>query len=331
MRTFVILHCMLLWLHMCCCQPTTPHIQEIFMGKCFEKNPGWDPIPNSLPGVNCSLLWQTFAMGAEKDMHVVTDNDFKPFFSVAPFGSPKDNALFWSGNKNFANRLAADGTRFTTLEETSTGYILNGLSWCGKLLENGTEPAFDYHNSCDYAQNSTYYGSQGVWNSCSKAFASSVTGDINILLQPQQLYYTSGPYLAYRNTSIFKLIELPSMNSQAISNIRILLLINTTSAPLERCGSGSLKDLSDEILAKFHFAPTCVDDPEQIIDILCDGGQENTPECTAAYMNAHQESRSILVWAIIGTCMSAVLLVAVIVLVFNIAKMRKQLQYMPIR
>jgi len=300
------------------------------MGKCFEKNPA-SADSLSAPLVNCSELWESFAAGAQKDMRMVTDNDFKPFFQVAKFNSPKDNALFWSGNKNFANRLAADGTRFTTLEETSTGYILNGLSWCGKSFVNGTQPAFDYVNACDYAQNASYYGSQGVWNSCSRYFATSVTGGVNVLLQPVRLYYNSGPFLAYRNTSIFKLIELPSMNTQTVTNIRILLLINTTSAPLEQCGSGSLKDLSDDIVAKFHFAPTCIDDPEKIIAVLCDEGQENTPECMAAYMTAHEESRSILAWAIIGTCASAVLLVAVIVLVFNIAKMRKQLHYAPIK
>jgi hypothetical protein len=199
------------------------------------------------------------------------------------------------------------------------------------LFENGTDPAFDYVNSCDYAQNTTYYGAQGVWNSCSRGFATGVTGNINILLQPQRLNYTSGPYLAYRSTSIFYLIELPNINPQAVSSIRILLLVNSTSAPLERCGSGSLKDLSDDIVTKFHFAPTCVDDPEELVNILC-SGQENTPECTAAYMNAQQEqSRGILVWAIIGTCTSAVLLVAIIVLVVNIVRIRKQLQYIPIK
>lgn len=294
------------------------------MGKCFEKNYAQNT-------TNCSYLWETFSMGAEKDMWGTTIDDFQPFFNVATFNSPKDNALFWSGNKNFANRLAADGTRFTTLEETSTGYILNGLSWCGKRYENGTPPAFDYQNSCDYAQNKTYFGSQGVWNQCSRSFAISAIGQVNVILQPQPLYYSSGPFLAYRNTSIFKLIELPSMDVNRVTGIRILLLINKASAPKEMCGDGSLKDLRNDIVAKFPFEPFCIDDPEKIITILCADGQENTPECMAAYMTAHEAPRSILVWAIIGTCTTVILLITVIGLVLTISKMRKQLQYIPIR
>jgi len=292
------------------------------MGKCFQKNGD---------STNCSYLWQTFSMGAEQDMWRATIDDFKPFFAVASFGSDRDNALFWSGNKNFATTLSDDGTRFTTLEDTSTGYILNGLSWCGKRYEDGIPPAFDYQNSCDYAQNSSYFGSQGVWNQCSRSFASTVSGKVNVLLQPQPLYYTSGPSLAYRSTSIFKLIELPSMDANLVTEIRILLLINKTSAPKELCGQGSLKDLRNDIVAKFHFEPLCVDDPEEIIRILCDSGQQTTPECMAAYMTAHEASRSILVWALVGTCSAVVLLITVIGLVLTVIKMKKQIRYSPIR
>jgi len=311
-----------------CGQPTTPYLHEVFYGKCLEKNP---------TDANCSLLWETFALGAAKDMRIVTDLDFMPFFQVANFSTPKDNALFWSGNKNFANTLAADGTRFTTLEETSTGYVLNGLQWCGKPASNDTSPDFDYENPCAYAKNSSYYGSQGVWNQCSYHFANNVQGNVTIILQPQQLFYGSGPYLAYRNTSIFYLIELPTMNTTLVSAITILLLANTTRAPNEKCGSGSLKDLHNDIYTKFQFLPKCVDDPNKIIDILCNDGQENTPECMAAYMTAHdtpvtpKDSRGLLVWAILGSCVSVVLMVAVVLLYINVVKLRNQLIYEPIR
>jgi len=272
------------------------------------------------------------------DMSKVTLQDFGPFFDVANFTSPPSNALFWSGNKNFANRLAADGTRFTTLEETSTGFILNGLSWCGSEYINGTAPSFDYKNSCQYVQNDTYFGSQGVWNQNSHYFASNVTGNITILLQPQMVFYDHGPVLAYRNTSIFYLIELPSMVPKAITKVTILLLANKTLAPEEFCVSGSLKLLRDDLVAKFGFEPECIDDPDKIIFILCDGGNESTPECMAAYMASHENppsdkggsNRGYLVWGILTTCISAVLLVAVVVLAANVVKM-KQNQYSPIR
>jgi len=291
------------------------------VGKCLERNP---------VGTNCSELWRTFEQGASLDMRYVTDQDFTPFFDVANFTSPLDNALFWSGNKDFANRLAADGTKFTTLEETSTGFILNGLSWCGSAFVNGTSPSFDYVNSCSYVRNDTYFGSQGVWNNCSQKFAENAAGKINVILQPQQLGFNTGPWMAYRNTSIFHLIELPAMNVSLITSIRILLLANTTRAPTEKCGSGSLLDLHNEIVAKFHFEPECVDDPEKIIGVLCDGGQDNTPECLAAYMTARDENRdglsarATLVWAIFTTCLSAVLLITAIALAANLMKTKSK-------
>jgi len=309
-------------------QPTTPHIQSIFTGKCYEKNP---------ENTNCTELWATFALGAEMDMTRVTNADFDPFFTIANFSSSPNNALFWSGNKGFANRLSQDGTRFTTLEETSTGFVLNGLSWCGNPYENGTSPSFDYINSCNYSQSPGYFGSQGVWNRCSQGFAAGVSGAITILLQPQYLYYDHGPILAYRNTSIFAVIELPSMHPQQITQVTILLLANKTLASEEVCGSGSLKELQAAIVNQLKIEPSCVDDPEKIIGILCDNGNESTPECMAAYMTAHetpdtkQNDRGILVWAIIGTSVSSVLLLAVIVLAYNLSKIKKQGQYFPVR
>lgn len=82
------------------------------------------------------------------DMSIVRLPDFNSFFEQTNFMSPRDNALFWSGNKDFANRLSQDGSKFTTLEETSTGFVLNGLNWCGSRYVEGVPPSFDYVNSC---------------------------------------------------------------------------------------------------------------------------------------------------------------------------------------
>lgn len=177
-----------------------------------------------------------------------------------------------------------------------------------------------------------------MWNQCSHFFATNASGAITVLLQPQNLYYDHGPVIAFRNTSIFSMIELPSMNTSSITSITILLLANKTLAPDEICGHGSLVDLRNAIYTKFHFEPSCVDDPEKIIGILCQDGQEHTPECMAAYMTAHNtppddgiSRRELLVWAIIGTSASGVMLLAVIVLAYNVIKMRAQPQYIPVR
>jgi hypothetical protein len=121
---------------------------------------------------------------------------------------------------------------------------------------------------------------QGLWQGCSKAFAQNVVGAVNVLLQPQPLFYTSGPYphfllllipsfclifrsyVAYRTNSVFATVELPNMNVSQVTSITLLLLINDQEAPSEVCGSGSLKTLSEQIFRKFNFYPTCIDEPK---------------------------------------------------------------------
>lgn len=98
-----------------------------------------------------------------------------------------------------------------------------------------------------------------------------------------------------------------------------------------------------KIWPKYEFSSTPLGlliffSQQKIIEILCDGGQDNTPECMAAYMAAHDtpapvapNNRGYLVWAIIGTCVSAVLAIAVVVLAANVVKMKNQTQYTPLR
>ncbi len=60
---------------------------------------------------------------------------------------------------------------------------------------------------------------------------------------------------------MFYTIELPSMNPAQVKSMTLLLITNTTAAPDEVCGRGSLIDFSAAVKAKLDFTPTCVDDP----------------------------------------------------------------------
>jgi len=289
-------------------QSTTPHINEVFIGKCYEKNP---------TGVVCSDLWQEFSAAAVIGNNVVNDTDYAPFFKVSDFSTPKDNILFWSGNQAFAIALANDGTRFTTVEETSTGYILNGLSWCG--VPGAVPPRFDYTNPCLYPSNSTYYGTQGVWAQSSKRFAQGAQGNITILLQPAQLQYKEGPYMAYRNTSVFSQVELPNINASRVTSATVLLITNLTLAPEEHCGSGSLITLQKELKERLGFEANCIDDPKEIYLILCPQDDTETAQCLAATL-AYSETEPSLrtkehiyfVWALAASITVAALLVLVV-------------------
>jgi len=212
--------------------------------------------------------------------------------------------------------IANDGSRYTTVEETPTGYILNSLSWCG--VPGAEPPRFDYTNPCLYPSNSTYYGTQGVWSQSSQRFAKGANGHVTILLQPAQLYYNDGPFMAYRNTSVFYQIELPNINAAQITGVDVLLIANLTLAPYERCGNGSMLDLEKDFTAKFGFKPKCIDDPLGIYLILCPDDNTATAECLAATLayteyNINQTKQLIyFAWALSATICSAALLVLVV-------------------
>jgi len=286
-------------------QSTTPFIPEVFVGKCYERNPS---------GANCSALWDAFSQAATLSNTQVTDADYAPFFVLSNFSTPTNGILFWSGNQAFALAISnSDNARFTTVEGTSTGYVLNGLSWCG--MPNSNPPSFDFTDPCIYPSNSTYYGTQGVWAQCSKRFAQGATGKVTVLLQPTRLNFSSGPYQAYRSTSVFAQTELPSMNVTLVESVTILLLANYSIAPGEKCGNGTLSVLADVVKTKFGFSPTCIDDAQAIYKILCPDANTNTPECLAASLAVTQESGTpkkeqvYLIWALVATVAAAAFIV----------------------
>lgn len=287
---------------------TTSHLQEVFLGKCYDRNP---------VGTNCSLLWSLFSSAAALDNTVVSNANYAPFFEVANFSTGPNRALFWSGNMAFALAVASNDPRYVTVEETSTGYVMNSLVWCG--APGAQPPAFDYVGPCPYPSNDTYYGMQGVWSTTSALFAQGASGNISVLLEPQPQYRNSGVYQAYRNTSIFSQIEIPNMDTSKIQSMSILLLKNPTKAPDEVCGQGSLLVLQNEIYQKFGFNSTCVDEPGDIYDLFCPDGTSSA-QCLAAtlvYTRALVASPEIeddRPWAIATTVLMAVFVLITLVL-----------------
>jgi len=292
-------------------QSTTPHIREVFLGKCYLKNP-------TTSQVNCSQLWNTFATAASLSPSLASSKDWTPFFDTSSFVSPLGSALLWSGSKDFSAYLSDGGLRFTTLEESPVGYILNGLTWCGQNLSEGTPSAFDYSNPCIYPNSQTNFGMEPVWQQSSLRFALGASGIIHILLQPAPS--VNGTYVAFRNTSILSTIELPALNASTITGCKVLVLKNA-SWPTEVCASGSLNILSATLSTMFAFNSTCTDDPQQIVDILCENDFDQSAECLAARLSNIENSQNSwfqdtgLEWFIATVALAIALVLALIVLV----------------
>lgn len=264
------------------------------------------------------------------DNTVVNDTDYAPFFQIANFSTAPSSTLFWSGNMAFALAVSSNDVRFVTIEETSTGYVTNGLTWCG--LPGASPPAFDYIGPCVYNTNSTYYGMQSYWSQGSAHFAQGASGNISILLQPQPMVSgNTSVFMAYRPSSIFYQIELPNMNPTQIQNITVLLLRNESFAPGEVCGNGSLVDLQRDIMNKFGFNYTCIDDPTIIYNIFCPNGT-TSGQCLAATLvyteslqkMLREKDDKYLGWAIAVTVIAAVFFVVIIFLVASALRKTSQ-------
>jgi len=286
------------------------------LGKCYDHNPS---------DTDCQALWNAFSSAAAVDNRVVNDTYWAPFFQIANFSTAPSTILFWSGNMAFALAVSSNDIRFVTVEETSTGYVTNGLSWCG--LPGTNPPQFDYVDPCVYSSNSTYYGLQSYWTQASALFAQGASGNISILLQPQPVVSgNTSVYMAYRPTSIFYTIELPHMIPSQIESITVLLLRNETVAPGEACGTGSLVTLQSDIYKKFGFNYTCIDDPVLIYNIFCPNGT-TSGQCLAATLvyaeslqkqlnnSKNDNNDGYLGWAVAVTVLAVIFFVVTLFLV----------------
>jgi len=246
--------------------PTTPYIEQVFLGRCYLKSPYAD----------CLGLWQSFTKGATVYPAFAKNSDWDPFFKTANFSSGVNGALFWSGNGDLADSLAEATSTFVNLEETNTGKVLNGLVWCGNSSNQ-----FDFHNECSYNANNTYYGMEPVWQRASQMYAQNARGTAHVLLQPKVF---NGAWTAYRSNSVFKTIELPNLKEGQVTEVQ-LFLVRNRDAPTEHCWSGSLLDFAFDVYQKFGFFPKCEDNYNVLSQIFCKGNF-NSALCTAVQIGA---------------------------------------------
>jgi len=296
--TSVLLLCVFSLLSLSLSQ-TTPFIQEVFLGKCYQKNPTGN--------VLCQNLWTAFSQAAQINNYNVNTIDYLPFFEIANFSSPTNRAMMWDGSLGNAMIFTEQGNnQYTSVETTSTGFILSNMNWCG--TSNNT---FDYNNKCEYANNVTtsYFGMEGVWNLCAQYFAQGVSGHLTILLQPSQLNI-NGSYLAYRNSSMLG-ASLRNITVTKVTGVTILLMTNLTAAPYEVCSNGSLLNLTQS-LASYGLNWKCIDDQEVIYKTLCPSGA-NTPQCLSALLaqstNMPKKEKEFLAWALVTSVLTAALFV----------------------
>lgn len=252
---------------------TTPYIEQVFKGKCLYKTSiTTSTIVSTFanPQAYCNALWGRFNATAVLPANQQNNVTWSSFFELADFTSQLNSAMLWSGSYTFSQTLANE---YSTLESTVTGYILDGLWWCPASATNSSE--FDTSTPCAYYDDvpAGYYGLAPVWQEASNRFASSITGDVVVLLQSR--LNTSDPYAApvtFRSDSIFATIELPALNRSAITSLVALYMPGDRNyIGEENCNNGTLLNLKAAVLGHFAGYPTqyfCFDD-NRLVMRLC--------------------------------------------------------------
>jgi len=255
---------------------TEPHLEEVFMGRCYAvQDDSYPP----LTSLNCTRLWTLFSGAFRyKDDSKVGTADFDSFFSSPEVknsltGTGK-NALFWSGVQDIVAAFQTSCHLFV-METSPLVAILNELMFCG----SDTDPSGFNYEQCVYGDTTPGIGWRGTWVSfwaaASAAYAPTVTGNITLLFSGD----ANRP--AYRRTSFFGSIEMPRLNPAKITGALIWVAPESANVSLyEHCGEGSLKMLFSDLVNQGLDPATieCRNNPRVVRHLQC-ALQYTIPEC----------------------------------------------------
>lgn len=184
---------------------TTPHLYEIFMGRCFE----WIRIngSNEYSSDHCFQIWQAFNCSLRS-----SEMDFKPLLDeAAPELTPKSVGVLWSGLGINMSPISSGLLQRTiqkninksavALESTHVGWILNSLKFCpSNKVSNNTEGiaqtafGFDFE-TCVYRNGPT----EAFWHQASSRFSSTFSKRFHIILNRLE----ECPYAFRTNSTLY--------------------------------------------------------------------------------------------------------------------------------
>ncbi|XP_068604242.1 ADP-ribosyl cyclase/cyclic ADP-ribose hydrolase 1-like [Brachionichthys hirsutus] len=199
------------------------HFKQTFTSRC-----------ESFKGYDCQKVWEAFEQAyVGKDPCRVPMEAYEPFVAAAPLVPACNRLMFWSGTKDVVHDFTGAGDCFITAEHTLMGFVLDGLTWCGK--EGSAETFTTGCPGWTDCQNNTV---RSFWNRASAAFADVACGDVTVML--------NGSFAApFSAQSVFGSIEVQRLNSTRVRSLRVALV--TRENFVANCSNASLKDLQKEL------------------------------------------------------------------------------------
>eukprot|EP01122_Echinamoeba_exundans_P007297 TRINITY_DN2207_c0_g1_i2.p1 TRINITY_DN2207_c0_g1~~TRINITY_DN2207_c0_g1_i2.p1 ORF type:complete len:385 (-),score=68.18 TRINITY_DN2207_c0_g1_i2:87-1241(-) len=248
-------------------EPTTPHLDAIFLGRCFDRNPKCD----------CTQLWRKFYnITAFKDATTITRDSYQSLFELSKscWTGGFNKTLLYSGRSNLdiSEELSKNCDKLCTAADILPGFALNRIQFCGSTHGqdfNYTSCPAGYFNK---DENKWYNARHAFWEAAHLNFAKAATGHVKILVHAQN-------GVAYKRDSALARLQIPALDKTKVQGVEIFVIRNISIKPPEICGSGSIANLRDDLVKHFSESQvTCVDDPIEVRLYICER-EPNSPEC----------------------------------------------------
>ncbi|XP_067868300.1 ADP-ribosyl cyclase/cyclic ADP-ribose hydrolase 2-like [Heterodontus francisci] len=234
---------------------STANLKEIMIGRCFNYIRVINP---SAGNKDCSKLWEAFLCAfSKKDPCLITKDDYKPFLDLAGHDIPINQAIFWSQTKGLILQYTDVIEKVMPLENTLTGYMMNGLNWCGKL--SSPEPNFE---ACPEWNDCKHNSVRSFWRAASEMYAKKAHGKVTVMLNG------SAYDKAFREESIFSEIELENLDNKRVTTVNLWIMDNIDGPDKESCGVGSIAEL-EKILKEKNFKYSCQDNYKSVKMLQC--------------------------------------------------------------
>ncbi|KAM7390212.1 hypothetical protein PAMA_008408 [Pampus argenteus] len=218
----------------------TKQFHDTFLSRC-----------EAFKGYDCQKVWTTFEQAyVGRDPCEVPVENYNPLIAAVPFKPACNRVMLWSKTKDVVQDFAEKTACYMTLEETLLGFVLDGLTWCGK--EGSTETITTGCPDWSTCENNPV---RSFWLKVSAALADSACGDVTAML--------NGSIAApFSPTSIFGSIEVKRLKSPRVTSLNIVLVRQQNN--VANCTNASFKDLQKELDQGIKYS--CKDVPMSQIE-----------------------------------------------------------------
>ncbi|XP_070212905.1 ADP-ribosyl cyclase/cyclic ADP-ribose hydrolase-like isoform X2 [Littorina saxatilis] len=264
----------------------TEDLREVLTGRCVQYKTTVNPsaVCGPLKEVNCTAVVNSFieAFAGQQPCNVSMTR-YDAFLSATRHNMPADQSLFWHSVYGWVHRYSQGGLRKITLEDTLTGYMIDGLRFCSDPSREGGigGPETSFCPTFGHTDNCSLNAEVSFWSAASKDFATKARGIITVMLNA-----STGE--GFSDTSFFGRLELPNLNASVVTHANIWLVQQPGDVIKERCDSETIQKLQTRFREK-SISSTCIFNPQDVMWILCWDHQDD-PQCRDLVASGGQSS-----------------------------------------